>query len=646
MKYLSFLFVALFLLQLTTFAQTKWFKYAGNPVLDVGSLSEWDSWRVNHHDVYFDGTTYKMWYTGETPPPQRHGLIGLATSTDGITWTKDTLHNPVLPLGPPGSWDSQTVSSSVVIFDDNIYKMWYGGLFGNAFRIGYATSPDGISWTKDSLHNPVINTGSTGSWEGLQVSPNSVIFDGAIYKMWYAGFDGISFRIGYATSSNGINWDKETSNPVLDIGEPGEWDDVAVFSADVLFDGTLYHMWYNGYDGITFRIGYATSSNGLSWEKHPDNPILDLGESGDWDDSEVGHPRVIFDGTAYQMWFQGDDGSNSRIGYAEDFSNLAHADSVIIEESYVIPNTDPLNILGRVISPEGHAVTAKAMILSDDGSIQDSVEIIDDGLHGDGTAGDGIYGGYLPVTNTNEINYSAGIKTVDLVTGFTRNGLYWNIIDRFTTKGPIKFENLEITSTDTIANSGDRIKFKLTLKNYGSTDTVYNVDVKIILFDYSIENTTFGSPTYGDIAPGESLTNSSSDFALTFSDSVNPGSYAIGLEISSNDETFWYDTFTFDVVTSVEEELSILPKKYALRQNYPNPFNPATIIKYQIPELSFVTIKVYDVLGKEITTLVNEEKPAGAYSLEFDAANFPSGIYFYQLRTSSFVQTKKMLLLK
>ena len=90
-----------------------------------------------------------------------------------------------------------------------------------------------------------------------------------------------------------------------------------------------------------------------------------------------------------------------------------------------------------------------------------------------------------------------------------------------------------------------------------------------------------------------------------------------------------------------------LPKTFSLFQNYPNPFNPSTTIKYQIPELSFVTLKVYDVLGNEIATLVEEEKPAGTYKVEFYAkGGYASGVYFYQLRAGSFVETKKMILLR
>jgi len=118
------------------------------------------------------------------------------------------------------------------------------------------------------------------------------------------------------------------------------------------------------------------------------------------------------------------------------------------------------------------------------------------------------------------------------------------------------------------------------------------------------------------------------------------------LWVSNNDADSIYQ---LDVgLTGIEEgELGdALPYDFALFQNYPNPFNPSTKIRYEIPELSFITLKVYDVLGSEIAVLVNEEKPIGTHTIDFDATNLPSGIYFYQLQTPNFTQTKKMILLK
>jgi hypothetical protein len=83
-----------------------------------------------------------------------------------------------------------------------------------------------------------------------------------------------------------------------------------------------------------------------------------------------------------------------------------------------------------------------------------------------------------------------------------------------------------------------------------------------------------------------------------------------------------------------------------LEQNYPNPFNPSTKIKYQIPVSGFVSLKVYDVLGKEIASLVQEVKSAGIYEVQFDASELVSGVYFYTLKVGDFIQTRKMILLK
>jgi len=99
--------------------------------------------------------------------------------------------------------------------------------------------------------------------------------------------------------------------------------------------------------------------------------------------------------------------------------------------------------------------------------------------------------------------------------------------------------------------------------------------------------------------------------------------------------------------TFVEEQMKYpTPDQYTLEQNYPNPFNPSTKIRYSIPQSSNVIIKIFDILGNEIETLVNEEKPVGTYKLTWNAVNLPSGIYFCHLRAGDFISTKKMVLLK
>ena len=99
-------------------------------------------------------------------------------------------------------------------------------------------------------------------------------------------------------------------------------------------------------------------------------------------------------------------------------------------------------------------------------------------------------------------------------------------------------------------------------------------------------------------------------------------------------------------MTSIGDNDYANQKNFRLNQNYPNPFNPSTKIKYSIPQSSNVVIKVFDILGNEIETLVNEEKPTGTYEITWYAENLPSGVYFYRLHAGDFVGTKKMVLLK
>ena len=116
-------------------------------------------------------------------------------------------------------------------------------------------------------------------------------------------------------------------------------------------------------------------------------------------------------------------------------------------------------------------------------------------------------------------------------------------------------------------------------------------------------------------------------------------------EDSSNNRINLIGIKRIDPLGIVEDQSGTVAK-FILSQNYPNPFNPSTTIRYQIPIMSFVTIKIYDVLGREIETLVNNFKDAGRYEVELNASTLPSGVYFYRIQAGDFIQTKKMILLK
>lgn len=136
---------------------------------------------------------------------------------------------------------------------------------------------------------------------------------------------------------------------------------------------------------------------------------------------------------------------------------------------------------------------------------------------------------------------------------------------------------------------------------------------------------------------GKGTTTEMNDYSFT-DKTVDAGSYTYRLMQKDFDGTFAY---------SQEVEVDIdLPLDYSLDQNYPNPFNPTTTIRYAIPEDNFVSIKLYDVLGNEVITLVNEQKQAGRYEMLFNASNIASGVYYYQINSGSFTQTRKLMLMK
>jgi predicted GH43/DUF377 family glycosyl hydrolase len=281
-------------------AQTEWTKYAGNPVLVIGQNPE----------VIRDGSLYRMWYDSDTVA----GIL-YATSTDGVHWTE---HGPTnLQPGPPGSWDDSRVAEVSVLRDGPLLKMWYSGYpddTGANGQIGYATSEDdGLTW--DKYDDPVLPVG-TASWEAVSVTESCVVKEGSVYRMWYTGNDG--GPIGYATSMDGISWTKWSVNPVFAKGDTGTWDAEEVDNPYVILDGGTFHMWYGGSDGLSEAIGYASSTDGVTWTRFEEGgnpvPVLEPGAPGSWEEA-IDVPSVTKSGPFYRMWYNGDSPTGS-IGYA------------------------------------------------------------------------------------------------------------------------------------------------------------------------------------------------------------------------------------------------------------------------------------------------------------------------------------------
>ena len=289
--------------------QTEWVDDPGNPVIGPGAPDTWEATGHWARAALFDGTTYHLWFTGSDTSGFPTDM-GHATSTDGVAWTMDPA-NPVLTRGEPGDWDDSRLDGAAVVHDGTTFHMWYSAWGPDDFeRVGYATSTDGTVWTKHP-GNPVMDVGLPGSWDEDIVRPTSVVFENEVYRMWYGGADwaGTTFKgsVGYAESSDGISWTKNPE-PVLNPSTyPAAWDSDSLSNPYVVFDGSTYHMWYTG--GVEsssttdLSIGYAWSADGLQWTKHRGNPVLTS------DDTVLFHSPVVHDGTAWRMWYSSWDGS-------------------------------------------------------------------------------------------------------------------------------------------------------------------------------------------------------------------------------------------------------------------------------------------------------------------------------------------------
>ena len=420
-------------------AQTSFWVNPNNPVLNNGQSGEWDSGIAFLANAVFYNDTFYMFYSGGTNVFANPLSIGLATSTDGLNYTKESL-NPIFEADGTG-FDAGSVGRSVVVKDESQWLLAYDGFpsthLGPGSNIGLATSsiPTG-PWTR--LDDPILTVGSQGEWDDGFIDASSIIQIDSGYVIYYAGGDstfpnGTTWQIGMAFSEDGLVWNKyddptttlppyAESDPVLQPS-PGSWDDPLLFGCSVLITESGFEMIYDGGPGF----GYAVSPDGIHWTKDLMNPVF-------------------------------------------------------------TPSQDPY---------AGAAIEIPSVVL-------------------------------YPVNDT----------------------LYYYLYYDYGLGGGIGF------ARDT-------------------SDYIVNVES----ITYSLNN-------------------------------------------------------------------------YKLYQNYPNPFNPVTNISYNLPEESIVKLSVYNILGEQVGQIVNEPQFAGKYEVNWNASDNPSGVYIYTLEAISLVGSrqniisKKMILLK
>lgn len=299
-----------------------WVRPQTTPILAVGAGGKWDDWWAQIHSIWKEGSTYYAYYSGSKN--DSIFAIGLATSTDGITWTKDAgADGKIFSPGAAGKWDDYAVSSPLVWKEGATWYMLYGGegATGGAYSIGLATSSDGISWTRYDVDNPVM-TVTGAAWDSFFVLPGTnILKEGSTYYFYYWGGTSATsngnWQIGLATSTDLHTWTKSGNNPVVVKGAAGDYDQDALEPC-VTKIGSTYYMWYQGNAGTGTRSRICLASSATKdadWVKSSLNPVLNneadaatAGTAGVWDDAWVESPVIVDFGTHWRLYYSGSQG--------------------------------------------------------------------------------------------------------------------------------------------------------------------------------------------------------------------------------------------------------------------------------------------------------------------------------------------------
>ena len=254
-------------------------------------------------------------------------------------------HGVVLPRGTGGDVDASGVVPGSVLFEGGLYKIWYGACCGGgASSIAYATSTDGIAWTKQgAVVTPSLPAEAAG------ISYVEVVKVGATYWMWYAGLDGTYYRILAATSADGIAWTKR--GVVLDVGAPGSSDDRYLWRPSAVYDGSNFRLWYTGnsFSNQANRIFYATSPDGLNWTKR--GIAIPSGWQPPNDSAQTAMPEVRLVGGLYVMLYTGSDGAVERILGAESDDGITWRRGGLLLDT--TPRESRVSDAAMLVRPDG-----------------------------------------------------------------------------------------------------------------------------------------------------------------------------------------------------------------------------------------------------------------------------------------------------
>jgi predicted GH43/DUF377 family glycosyl hydrolase len=252
-------------------------------------------------------------------------LIELSPAQPGTAYTWEPRDQPVLAHGIPGDWDAHDALNPSIVQRGGVYFNFYSGYDGRVWRTGLATSADGLHWKKEG----VVLAPDTRAGEGDYIAANgSALFHEGEFWYWYQAGPKPTPRLGLARSADGRHWRKEHF-PVLDFGPRGSWDERGLADPYVVEMQQYFYLFYLGQDRAgRQRLGVARSRDGEHWQKLRSNPILELGKYGAFDEMGLGEPAVWVGQGYYWMLYTGRDAhENSAAGHraVQRWRSLAEA---------------------------------------------------------------------------------------------------------------------------------------------------------------------------------------------------------------------------------------------------------------------------------------------------------------------------------
>ncbi len=658
------------------FSSEKGFIIAGSDLGAFKTITNGDYWEKTNLDKNVNCFTTDT--TGNIYAGTSNGGVYLSNN-DGNNWTE---RNDSLPEG--------RVIAITACPNGDVYAALQKGIFKLALQnnnwilidtsmsdsniVSLSCNSEGYLFAGTQKGNTYLSTNEGTIWTRTDsVKQNSFLLSQFIDKndIIYKGLSGWgTFR----STDNGFHWTKVNNNVLVSFSEKSSNNFYAISS----FDGSSVFGVYKSTDnGKTWKISPGTPSNQLVALSALNNGVvlvsglngeilrsLDYGESFSRKYSRpntiealvIGKDHTIFAGSFALGIYKSTNGGNS----------WSEVDNGIIKGGLnamaITPNQDIfVAAQGGIFKSTNNGVN---WIESDSGLVDKWTQDITVNSKGDifvGTTLDGVLCSMdngaswqrcdSGLTETNISSIAAGKDdylfancSVGGVFRSTNNGNSWQFIDN----GPLQLSFRKRLTADTIGHVcaiSDHLYYS---NDQGNNWTMSNFSFDAMLWEIAFDNNghLFVSTYFGSVYRSDDYGVTWNEFSNGLPSSTNVSSFA-----ASGDGYIYAGTIdgvykTINPVTSIDEKNFKTELSYQLLQNYPNPFNPSTKIKYSISKQSFVTLKVYDILGKEIVTLIDEIEPAGNYQVEFNASSLPSGVYFYKIMAGTYTAVRKMLLLK